>query len=266
MSELKYKNKKASTSLKEKLGINIIVDNGFNDEYKIWLKKFFNANFFKFEDIIEEKSIDGLKYLNIKKDYIPIKIDLILFTGGSDVDPQYYGEEPGLYTSFDSKRDELEKKMFETFQHIPKLGICRGSQFLTVLSKGKLIQHVEGHGKDHKIHVFKHKYDSIKDIDPRYLNTYNITSTHHQMMFPFDLPKKQYTILAWSKRYQSNCYLNGKNEEISLPTDFVEPEIVFYPFSRSLCVQGHPEYSNCPIDTQLLIIELIEKFLLNERY
>lgn len=55
-----------------------------------------------------------------------MKFDLLVFTGGEDVSPDYYNEIKGKYTSTNVKRDALESDMFHLFKNVPKLGICRG--------------------------------------------------------------------------------------------------------------------------------------------
>ncbi|WP_141430835.1 gamma-glutamyl-gamma-aminobutyrate hydrolase family protein [Bacillus sp. 03113] len=72
------------------------------------------------------------------------KLDGIVFTGGSDIDPQYYGE--ALHHklgSIDPKRDkheiDLSKYVLEKMD-IPVLGICRGVQLINVASGGSLYQ------------------------------------------------------------------------------------------------------------------------------
>lgn len=162
-------------------------------------------------------------------------IHLILFTGGEDVNPKLYEEPTGKYTNYNERRDLIEQDIFHNLTYsVPKLGICRGSQFLTVMCGGKLIQHVEGHaiGNVHPINVI---YNEDEE------EVVNITSTHHQMLFPFNLNDDSYEIKAYSSYFRSSTYLNGKNEETKLPKNFVEPEIVFYPKYNSLAIQGHPE-------------------------
>src|SRR5690606_2466705 len=105
---------------------------------------------------------------------------------------------------------------FTMFHDIPKIGIGNGAHYITILSGGSLIQHVEGHKAAHQV-VFNGLYRGC--LAP---------SDHHQMMFPFDIPKEKYKILAHSKYFQSPTYLNGKNEERDIPENFVEPEIVEY--------------------------------------
>lgn len=206
----------------------------------------------------DASSLDYVSYLNEKYEVIvhkindvkdPKDIDLVLFTGGEDVNPTYYNENIGKYTSINSNRDKKEYNTFHKFKGASLLlGICRGSQLLTVLSGGKLIQHVEGHGRDHSM------------ILNNRLN-YKITSSHHQMLYPFDMNPKDYELLAYSEYFQSKTYLNGNNEEIELPNNFLEPEIVYYKNTNALCIQGHPEWSHCEKRTSNMCLNLIDKYL-----
>lgn len=181
-------------------------------------------------------------------------ISLVLFTGGEDVCPQYYSQNVGEYTKYNLERDKFEKEyLFNNFPDVPKLGCCRGSQFLTVLSGGRLIQHVEGHATG-QLHA-------IEMNGPLLGNIYNITSTHHQMMYPFKMKEDSYQLVAFSKYFLSGVYLNGDNENIELPKDFLEPEIVYYPKTKSLCIQGHPEMTGCPNDTKDMVFRMIDYFL-----
>lgn len=234
--------------MKEKRKLTVLVDSGFNNDYKKFLESRFN--------------LEVVPIADYEKGKLTSSIDLLLFTGGADVNPEMYNEKVGTHTSINNNRDNQEKDIFYRFDYLPKLGICRGSQFLTVMSGGKLVQHISGHLGNHKIHVKKNNR-GLSLSSGKFL-TYDITSTHHQMMFPFNLNKKFYNILGWSKRFRSETYLNGSNEEIELPTHFVEPEIVFYNNSNSLCVQGHPEFSTCPKETSIMILDLVENLLLSK--
>ena len=188
---------------------------------------------------------------------LDIKFDMLLLTGGADVTPSYYGEKTGRQTGINERRDELEHYICKLYRNTPKLGICRGSQFLTVMAGGKLIQHVTGHGGEHEIQI-------NRAGSPGRFSTYRISSTHHQMMYPFSLNKAQYKLLAWSKKFRSDTYLNGDNEEIALPEDFLEPEIVFYEKDKSLCIQGHPEFADTPAETLRLIKSYINTYLMKK--
>src|SRR5687768_16963203 len=75
----------------------------------------------------------------------PTNLDLICFTGGEDVTPSLYGEVKHPLTYNNPERDKHEVEYFNQFIGIPKVGICRGGQFLNVMSGGKLHQHILGH-------------------------------------------------------------------------------------------------------------------------
>ena len=147
--------------------------------------------------------------------------------------------------------------MFNKFSNVPKLGICRGSQFLTVASGGKLIQHVEGHavGTPHLITVTSNKLGM-------YDYKYPMPSTHHQMMFPYNLDTLDYDLIGTSTYFLSPNYVNGNNEFIDVPEDFLEPEIVYYKHTKALAIQGHPEFFNSDPDTTDMCLELISAYLL----
>jgi hypothetical protein len=81
------------------------------------------------------------------------------------------------------------------------------------------------------------------------------------MMYPFDMESSKYQIIGHSKYHLSDKYLNGKDQNIELPSNFVEPEIVYYPETKSLCIQGHPEMNSCPENTQQMIFNLMNYFL-----
>lgn len=155
--------------------------------------------------------------------------DLVLFTGGADVTPAYYGEPKHPRTGNDTFRDHKEKEAFLKARALNKhmLGICRGSQFLCVMSGGKLVQHQEMQGYEHPIILKGGK-------------VINITSTHHQAQYPYNLPKEEYEILGWTDNL-SGFHLDGNNEELN-PSK--ECEIVYYPATHCLGIQGHPEFQD----------------------
>lgn len=53
--------------------------------------------------------------------------DIVLFTGGEDVDPSFYGEKPLSCTYYNTARDEAEKIVFnKCTKNQLVIGICRG--------------------------------------------------------------------------------------------------------------------------------------------
>jgi hypothetical protein len=181
--------------------------------------------------------------------------DILYFGGGTDVNPEYYNQPLGKRSQRpDRIRDIVERGAFmESLGKVGGfIGICRGAQFLTVMNGGKLIQDVTGHGKDH----FMETYDQ---------KLLWITSTHHQMMYPWNLPKEDYQILGWNPYRESKHYLDGWNKPVELPEDFVEPEIIWYPKTRCLCIQGHPEYLGYDAEFCQYSRDLIRKYLFGEQ-
>lgn len=249
--------------------LNILVTDYMDSEYEAYLKELAKeVNIIKYSDystqidaFIKQESknrygfVGSQLFLDLmkKNEIMPEIPNILFFTGGSDVNPKLYGESKGKQTVINKDRDILEKNMYENFRKLPKLGICRGAQFLTVMNGGKLIQHVEGHNGIHPI-----KVDYRGDI-----YTYNMTSSHHQMMYPYSTGN--YEIIGWAKTYLSNVYLNGKDEQINIPEEFLEPEIVVYNnrYWNELCIQGHPEWGSCPKNTRNFTQSLIRNYLLN---
>jgi GMP synthase-like glutamine amidotransferase len=228
-----------------KRSINILISDGDNTKYIALLKKYYTI----------KRLHTFSEYLNRSKDTARnITYHLIVFTGGEDVNPEYYGEKNGSFTVTNPKRDNIEIDIFHSFNGsgVKMLGICRGAQLLTVLSGGMLIQHCEGHDKPHKIST-KLKSNIIADFD--------MTSTHHQMMFPYKMNTSDWKMVAWSTHFNSRTYLNGEDKEVVLPQKFLEPEIVYYPRQRALCIQGHPESNKCCDETVDYIGRLLKYYL-----
>lgn len=71
--------------------------------------------------------------------------DGLLLSGGVDVDPMHYGEEPSSHLGrIIPERDEIELKVFKLFlqQNKPVLAICRGCQLMNVAFGGNLYQDI----------------------------------------------------------------------------------------------------------------------------
>lgn len=78
-------------------------------------------------------------------------LDALVFTGGSDLDPELYGEEAHAETrGIVRMRDDAELALLRAAleRDMPVLGICRGIQVLNVGMGGDLEQHLEGHRHD----------------------------------------------------------------------------------------------------------------------
>lgn len=176
--------------------------------------------------------------------------DLIVFTGGEDVSPSMYGEKMHRKTFSNMKRDTHEANVFKKALALDKhmIGICRGSQFLCVMNGGKLVQHQENPSHMHPM--------ILKSGE-----VINITSTHHQAQYPFNLDSSEYVVLGWSDGI-SKFHYNFKDEELSYHPFFKECEIVYYPLTKCLGIQGHPEFEDYKYEEGLpKLQELLNDFL-----
>ncbi len=73
------------------------------------------------------------------------RLDGLVISGGSDVNPSRYSAEPGPYTvGWRDDRDVSEMALLDAADDIelPVLGICRGMQLMAVTAGGSLLQHV----------------------------------------------------------------------------------------------------------------------------
>lgn len=77
---------------------------------------------------------------------IPAFVDGILFSGGGDIDPLLFGEEP-LKNNGEicPLRDIFELQLCQKAldENLPVLGICRGMQLLCVIAGGHILQDIE---------------------------------------------------------------------------------------------------------------------------
>jgi len=159
--------------------------------------------------------------------------DVVCFTGGEDVSPALYGELRHPHTHTNMGRDMQEVGIYQECIHsnTPMVGICRGGQFLNVMSGGGLYQHVDGHanGLDHEI--VTQKGDIVE-----------VTSTHHQMMKMGEAG----VLLAYAHNVSTirNNFVNGVF--VGEQGEHQDVEVVYYPNTNALCFQPHPEFNGVP--------------------
>jgi putative glutamine amidotransferase len=160
--------------------------------------------------------------------------DGIVFTGGEDVVPSYYGK------SFDSircesnpGRDSLEFALIEEAikLKIPVLGVCRGQQILNVALGGTLIVDIPSDHPGKVIHRCEdyigcvHSVKIVKNSRLQFLSkadTGTVTTNHHQAI---EKPAPGIRITAWSA------------DSIPEAMEWADPEKK----SFFMAVQWHPE-------------------------
>jgi putative glutamine amidotransferase len=92
-------------------------------------------------------------------------LDGLLFSGGSDLDPSLYDQEPHEETfGIHEERDRAELALLEAAleRDMPVLAICRGSQVLNIARGGDLVQHLPDVVGDEK---HKHTPGAFADHD-----------------------------------------------------------------------------------------------------
>lgn len=175
------------------------------------------------------------------------KADLVCFTGGADVTPDLYGDKKHKYTGNDVYRDEKEKRLFEHCFNvsIPMVGICRGGQFLNVMSGGRMYQDVTGHTAPHEI------------VDLTTGETIYVSSTHHQMI----MPSEQAIIVATSINVNSERQWYD-NQIFRKDVSNEGIEVVYYSHTRCLCFQPHPEFNSPAYDgMKRYFVEVLNRYL-----
>ncbi len=160
------------------------------------------------------------------------KSDVVVFPGGSDINPSIYGEQANPATIWNDALDASDTMYFNKAMSLGKkmVGICRGAQFLCAKAGGKLVQNQCNTHYHHDIFTF----DGQKVW---------VSSSHHQAMYPWGM-KSGYEVLGWA-RGQSAWHHGAKNTEEMVvgvaPMD-MEVEAAYFGGVNSLCIQSHPEW------------------------
>ncbi len=172
---------------------------------------------------------------NLQEVQDPTDADVIIWNGGEDIGTSCYNEQSAdPYVPYGkSARDVQEIGLFDRFKTDDTkllLGICRGAQLLNCLNGGSLYQDVDGHNQSHPM------------FDTRTNEVLQVTSTHHQQMRPNPLEGKVIGVSDMSRHKLSASSGYEKFPLSGYIRNGRDVEIMWYPLTRSLCIQGHPEY------------------------
>ncbi len=159
--------------------------------------------------------------------------DLVVFTGGADINPMLYGRACNPKTWFNDARDKMEVREYKyaLVLNKPMVGICRGAQLLGAMAGAVLIQHQDDPSYYHPI------------IIPGG-GTIPMTSLHHQAVSPWAMPTGEYKVLGWTVGLSSRHESWSREIELvshAQPCCLREVEICYFPKIRALGIQGHPE-------------------------
>ncbi len=159
---------------------------------------------FKTIDVLEEKTNKNYMTAITNAGGIPVLItpetvengfsllkdlDGILITGGFDLDPGLFDQEPHEELSdLDRERDQLEMNAVKVAEknRIPVLGICRGMQIINIVYGGTLDQHINSHiehNQDEENHVPTHEVEIYPGTQLQKIfggSEIKVNSHHHQ--------------------------------------------------------------------------------------
>lgn len=170
---------------------------------------------------MEEENMDA--YLDM--------CDGFLFSGGIDISPSYYNEEPHLkigQTSLNLDRTQIPfmQKALKTGK--PILGICRGHQVLTVATGGNLYQDLS-----------EHEGTCVKHFQETHNGDYSHTVTLESDSLISDL--FEHTIYTNSFHHQAAKDLGEGVRAIAYSQDHVIEAIQVENHKFALGIQWHPE-------------------------
>lgn len=166
-------------------------------------------------------------------------LDLLVFSGGEDVDPFFYGHDThkSTYSNYNKDQREIDQYLLAKELGIPCVGICRGGQLLHVMNGGTMWQDIDMHGRDH---IARTHGTNIEVL---------LSSMHHQQMNP-DSPNEYIILLTANEATQKKKMSVMDNQAGHVPVETVrycktskddDIEALFYPETNCLCFQPHPE-------------------------
>ena len=171
--------------------------------------------------------------------------EIVQFIGGADVNPKLYDELQHFSTTVSLIQDETDIAAYEQAKELglPCVGICRGGQFLNVMSGGRMWQDVDGHSLSNGHHLVDHLTDE----------TVMVSSTHHQMMRPSD----EGLVLATASESTYRLTMESGTSQKLMAGD-PDVEVVYYDKTDCLCFQPHPEFFDKDHECQKYYFSLIE--------
>ncbi len=208
-----------------------------SDNYRNWVHRG--------DSLVEIVDLHGMPVDSALK--ILAACDAIVFTGGEDVVPAYYGKgSDSSRCETNPGRDSLEFSLIKESIRLkmPVFGVCRGQQILNVALGGTLIVDIPADHPGNVIHQCKdytHCFHSVSLVKGSFLqhtsgaDTGMVTTNHHQAV---EKPAPGIRIAAWS------------SDSIAEAIEWQHPESK--PFLEA--VQWHPERMdiNSPLSMPLM--------------
>ena len=164
------------------------------------------------------------------------RLDGLLLSGGGDIDPLIYGEEPHeTIWGLDMHRDRAELSMarWAAERQKPVLGICRGTQVLNVALGGSLVQDIESMLPQSLQHMFD------QATTPREKITHSITVNGDSLLGAL-LQSSMAQVNSW--HHQSVKRLASGLKVVATAPDGIVEAIEIPGHRFALGVQWHPEW------------------------
>lgn len=130
-------------------------------------------------------------------DELLARVDAFVLTGGYDLDPRHYGENPHPQTeTMHPRREAFDLALIHRLEELrkPTLAICLGFQMLHVLRGGKLVQHIDDLPTQPRIvHHLPREQSAFHEVQiaPESLlaeivgmSVLEVNSRHHQAVAP----------------------------------------------------------------------------------
>lgn len=158
--------------------------------------------------------------------------DGLLFPGGEDIDPRYYGENP--HPNLGEIRPEVDEFLFHSFlyaleQRKPALGICKGMQMMVVAMGGSLYQDIYS---QRECETFLHCQSGRRSY-----RLHQVQIEKESRLFQI-LGTEQ---IATNSMHHQSVRTLGKGLRVSAQTEDGIIEAVESPDGRLIGVQWHPE-------------------------
>lgn len=181
-------------------------------------------------------------------------VDGVLLTGGVDVDPHYFGEEPHpMLGDVNARRDTFEMLLIHqaVAREMPIFGICRGMQMLNVALGGTLWQDIPSQVPDADNHRVTVEHGSpiahTVDIEPGTTSAMVMGAT---------------TLAVNSRHHQAVREVAPSLKVTGHSPDGIAEMLEGYPDRPILAVQWHPE-NFAATDNDTVMIRFF-KFLVEE--
>lgn len=196
-----------------------------------------------------------LSYTNLQDiDEILTHVDGILLTGGGDLDPLLFGEDPICQSGYISPtRDFFELVLCSEAikRDIPILGICRGMQVMCVATGGKLYQDIQTQTKS----SLKHRQEA-----PNYYPTHFVNIVYGSLLsLAMGVTKDETEITVNSMHHQCVKEVGEDFYVTALSSDGLIEAMEHSENRFALGVQWHPECMFEKSERHLNLFKLLVK-------